>query len=55
MQAGLINEIVLVVEPVVFGSGLTLFKEGEFAYKLSLTDVKKLNDHTVQLHYAVVS
>ena len=54
MQAGLINEIILVVEPVVFGSGLPLFKGSEFEYKLSLTDVKKLNDHTVQLHYAVI-
>lgn len=53
MQAELINEIILVVEPVVFGSGLALFKQGEFEYKMSLTDVKKLNDHTVQLHYSV--
>jgi dihydrofolate reductase len=54
MQAGLVNEIILVVEPVVFGSGLPLFKGSEFEYKLSLTDVEKLNDHTVQLHYAVI-
>jgi dihydrofolate reductase len=53
MKAGLVNEIILVVEPVLFGSGLSLLKDVEAEYALSLLEVKKLNDHTVQLRYAI--
>lgn len=51
IQAGLVNELVLVVEPVLFGSGLPMLKGVDSEYKLSLHEVKKLNDHSVQLHY----
>lgn len=51
MEAGLVNEIILVVEPVLFGKGLPLLDDMELEQKLSLLEVKKLNDHTVQLHY----
>jgi dihydrofolate reductase len=51
MKAQLVNELILVVEPVLFGAGLPLMKGIDQEYKLSLLDVKKLNDHTVQLHY----
>lgn len=53
MKAGLINEIYLDVEPVVFGKGIPLFSPDEFEYSLKLLEVKKLNQNTVQLHYAV--
>jgi dihydrofolate reductase len=53
VKAGLVNELILVVEPVLFGSGLPLLKDVIFDCKLSLLDVKKLNDNTVQLHYEV--
>lgn len=53
IKAGLVNEIILVVEPVLFGKGLPLMEEMESEYKLSLSDVKKLNDNTVQLHYQI--
>ncbi|HMI01791.1 MAG TPA: dihydrofolate reductase family protein [Pedobacter sp.] len=52
-KAGLVNEIILIVEPVLFGSGLLLFKDVESDYQLSLLEVKKLNDNTVKLHYEV--
>jgi dihydrofolate reductase len=52
-EAGLVNEIILVVEPVLFGSGLPLMKEVEPEYQLALLEVKKLNDNTVHLHYEV--
>lgn len=51
MKARLVNELILVVEPVLFGAGLPLLKDVKDEYSLSLYDVKKLNDHTVQLHY----
>lgn len=52
-KAGLVNEIILVIEPVLFSSGLPLLKDLEAEYKLSLLDVSKLNDNTVQLHYTI--
>lgn len=51
MKAGLVNELILVVEPVLFGAGLPLMKGIDREYKMSLHDVKKLNDRSVQLHY----
>jgi len=51
IKAGLVNELILVVEPVLFGEGLPLLKDVDQENKLSLLGVKKLNDHTVQLHY----
>jgi len=55
MKAGLVNEIILVVEPVLFGEGLPLLKDVDHEYGLSLIDVTKLNDHTVQLHYRLTT
>jgi dihydrofolate reductase len=53
MKAGMVDEIILVVEPVLFGGGLPLLKNIESEYQLSLLDVNKLNDNTVQLHYSI--
>lgn len=53
VKAGLVNEIILVVEPVLFGSGLPLVNDVEFEYQLALVEVRKLNGDTVQLHYEV--
>lgn len=53
MQAGLVNEVILVVEPVLFGKGLPFMKETDAEYKLSLLEVEQLNDNTVKLRYAV--
>jgi dihydrofolate reductase len=51
MKAGLVSELILVVEPVLFGAGLPLLKDVDREYRMSLYEMKKLNDHTVQLHY----
>jgi len=52
-KAGLVNELYLVVEPVLFDAGLPLLKDVNHDFKLSLSDVSRLNDNTVQLHYLV--
>lgn len=54
VNAGLVTDVVQVVEPVLFKDGLPLLKNVNRDYKLQLTDVAKLNAHTVQLHYQVV-
>ena len=54
MNAGLIDEIYLDIEPVVFGSGIPLFAKDDFEYKLEFLDTKMLNKNTIQLHYRVL-
>jgi len=51
---GLVDEVILVMEPVFFGKGLHLFRDTDFETKLNLLDVMKLNSNTIQLHYSVV-
>jgi dihydrofolate reductase len=55
VKARLVNDIFMVVEPVLFGGGgLPLIKDVGFDCKLSLVDSTKLNKDTVQLHYQIV-
>jgi len=53
MQAGVVDDVYFVVEPIFFGNGLPIFKDAEFEYKLNLLEVLKLNSNTIQLHYAI--
>jgi len=52
MTAGLVDELYLTVEPIVFGSGIGLFGEAVLA-KLDLIEVIDLTDQTKVLHYRV--
>jgi dihydrofolate reductase len=51
VKSGLVDELYLVMEPVLFGAGLPLLRDVDAEYKMTLLDVQKLNPHTVQLHY----
>jgi dihydrofolate reductase len=51
IKAGLVDELILVVEPVLFGGGLPLFKDVDFEYTIDLIEVKNLNANTIQVHY----
>jgi dihydrofolate reductase len=53
INAGLVNDIYFVMEPVLFGSGLPLLKNVTFDSKLTLLEVKKLNENSIQLHYEI--
>ena len=54
-EAGLINEIILTVEPVIFGRGRGIVAEANLDLKLKLLSFEKLNDQgTVLLHYQVL-
>lgn len=53
IKARLVNELILVVEPVLFGKGLPLMEEVDAEYKLALLEVKKLNENSVELRYEV--
>lgn len=51
--AGLIQEMYLTVEPIVFGQGVSLFKK-PIEQKLALQSLEKLNNQgTILLHYGV--
>ncbi len=53
LKKGLIDEIMLTVEPKIFGSGLSLFTD-EADVDLKIKEAKKLNDNSVLLHYRVI-
>ena len=54
VKSGLVDELYLVVEPVLFGMGLPLVRAVDAEYKLTLLDVQNLNTNTVQLHYRLL-
>jgi len=51
LKAGLVNELYLVIEPVLFDAGLPVLKDVNKDFKLDLSDIEQLNANTVQLHY----
>ncbi len=53
MEANLVDELYLTVEPVLFGTGVTLFA-GELDSKLQLTETQKLNENVVLLRYKIL-
>lgn len=53
LQAGLVDELYLTVEPLVFGRGVPLFSD-KLEVKLQLKEVKHLNENTLQLFYTVI-
>jgi dihydrofolate reductase len=54
VKGGLVDELYLVVEPVLFGAGLPLLSDVDHDYQMTLADVQQLNPNTVQLHYRLV-
>ena len=55
LEASLVNEIYLTVEPKLFGMGKSLIAEGNFTKNLKLQSVKKLNEQgTLLLKYNIV-
>jgi len=53
LSAGLVTDIYLTIEPVIFGNGLGLFTE-RFEQKLKLVESKNLNEDTLLLHYITI-
>jgi dihydrofolate reductase len=52
-EARLIDEIMVTVSPLVFGSGLSLF-ENHISMEMKLLEVRRIGDNTVFLHYKVI-
>lgn len=54
IKAGLIDEVVLDIHPLIIADGIRLF-ESEFAYqKLELVSQKQINDQILQVTYKVL-
>lgn len=54
MSEGLIDEVHLNIEPVVFGKGMALFVGKDFFTSLHFIDSRRFGSHGVQLRYKVV-
>ena len=54
LQESLIDEVYLIVAPLLFGRGLSLAAEYDLDMKLQLIAEEKLSDTVVLLHYEVV-
>ncbi|MDP2630172.1 MAG: dihydrofolate reductase family protein [Candidatus Uhrbacteria bacterium] len=53
IKQGLIDEIILDIEPMIFGKGITLFAGEDFETRLEFIEMKKLSGNTIQLRYRV--
>lgn len=54
IKEGLIDEMYLDIEPLLFGKGIKVFADEDFDLELELIESKKLNNDTFQLHYRVL-
>ena len=50
---GLVDELIMVIEPFLFSAGLPLFKDVDFERQLRLQEVKKLNENTILARYFI--
>lgn len=53
LQANLVDEILLTIEPTIFGSGPNLLVDFPGEPKLKLQGIEKLNENTILLRYQV--
>ena len=54
INAGLVDDIYFVIEPVLFGSGLQFLNNPEIELKLELENIEKLSDKTIEAHYKIL-
>jgi len=54
MKTGLVDEIIIDIEPYVLGRGIRIFSEEDFESKLKLIKIKKLKSGIMQLHYKII-
>ncbi len=54
MKNGLVDEIIIDVEPYVLGNGIRIFSQEDFENKLKLLKIKKLKSGIIQLHYKII-
>lgn len=55
LEAGVVDELWLTIEPLLFGDGLPLLRRETSDISLRLLEVVRLAEHTVQLKYRVLA
>ena len=53
IKAELVDELIVVIEPVLFGMGLPMLRDVDLEPKLTLLDMTQLKQDTVQLRYGL--
>lgn len=53
MSENLVDEVIVNIEPVILGSGIPIFGEGEFEKRLSLIEIVKITNDILQVRYKV--
>lgn len=54
MKAGLVDELLITIEPLVWGNGISIFEGEQIDSRLEFTKFEKLNEHSLLLHYSVI-
>jgi dihydrofolate reductase len=54
LDAGLLNEMVLDVEPIILSDGLTVFSKQSRDIKMELLKAEKLDANSFRLHYKII-
>lgn len=54
LKAGLVDEILLTIEPLVFGKGINFTQGTELDLKLELIEQTKLDENSIQLRYKIL-
>ncbi|MCK4945584.1 MAG: dihydrofolate reductase [Alphaproteobacteria bacterium] len=54
LQEGLVDEIIIDIEPYLFGNGIPLLSQIEGEFKLKLLSQKMLNQNSISLRYRIV-
>jgi dihydrofolate reductase len=55
LNAGVVSDIIMVVEPVLFNRGLELLRAVKADHKLSVLEVRQLSKSTTRLHYQITN
>jgi dihydrofolate reductase len=53
LEAGLVDELWLTIEPLAFGEGIGLFGDATLAQRFTLLEVQRLNASSLHLRYSV--
>ncbi len=53
-EAGLVDEVMVTVEPKIFGQGMNITEGQDFDLNLELIESKEIGDGAVLLHYKVI-
>ncbi len=53
LKAGLVDELLITIEPKIFGGGVAITEGETLDLNLELLELNKLNDHTIQFRYKI--